>query len=214
MTAGSKLGGGSPLGTSVSESELSFTDITTANATSLKHGLLPKLSGSASDVLKGDGTFGAGGGASFTALTAGDLTVTNDGSNGKPWVGTFSAAQVQALGAVGNGTLTVATLPAKTYVRNVYCRVSTVDLGGGSGTVSVGRAGATYVDYIAAGALVEFDDVLLGDVSGERGANLTGYDLPSYTTTTAVLIRFTASGATLADININGTVVIDYMVIP
>src|SRR5512146_197481 len=34
------------------------TDVTTLNATSSAHGLLPKLSGSANDVFKGDGTFG------------------------------------------------------------------------------------------------------------------------------------------------------------
>jgi len=37
-------------------------DNTDLNATTLRHGLLPKLSGSASDVLLGDGTWGAGGG--------------------------------------------------------------------------------------------------------------------------------------------------------
>ena len=38
------------------------TDVTTLNATASAHGLLRKLSGNASDVLKGDGTWGAGGG--------------------------------------------------------------------------------------------------------------------------------------------------------
>lgn len=52
----------------VTETQLSFTDITTGNATSLKHGLLPKLSGSASDVLKGDGTFGASSGGTPQAV--------------------------------------------------------------------------------------------------------------------------------------------------
>ena len=37
-------------------------DVTTLNSSTLRHGLLPKLSGSASDVLRGDGTWGAGGG--------------------------------------------------------------------------------------------------------------------------------------------------------
>ena len=39
------------------ESDLSLTDVTTNNATSLKHGFLPKLSGNASDVFRGDGTY-------------------------------------------------------------------------------------------------------------------------------------------------------------
>jgi hypothetical protein len=46
-------------------------DVTTANATGGHHGLLPKLSGSSSDVLKGDGTFGAsGGGGALVFLEA------------------------------------------------------------------------------------------------------------------------------------------------
>jgi hypothetical protein len=39
------------------EADLSLTDVTTNNATSLKHGFLPKLSGNASDVFRGDGTY-------------------------------------------------------------------------------------------------------------------------------------------------------------
>ena len=43
------------------------TDVTTLNATTSAHGLLPKLSGNASQVLKGDGTWGAGGAGGSTA---------------------------------------------------------------------------------------------------------------------------------------------------
>jgi fructose-specific component phosphotransferase system IIB-like protein len=46
-------------------------DNTTANATSGHHGLLPKLSGSGTDVLKGDGTWGAGAGGGVTHSYAG-----------------------------------------------------------------------------------------------------------------------------------------------
>jgi len=38
------------------------TDVTTLNASTSAHGLLPKLSGNSSDVLRGDGTWGPGGG--------------------------------------------------------------------------------------------------------------------------------------------------------
>jgi len=41
----------------ITENSLSFTDTTTANATSDKHGLLPKLSGDSDDCLRGDGTW-------------------------------------------------------------------------------------------------------------------------------------------------------------
>jgi hypothetical protein len=47
--------GGGQLG----EGALALTDVATNNASASKHGLLPKLSGSAADVLRGDGTFGA-----------------------------------------------------------------------------------------------------------------------------------------------------------
>lgn len=42
----------------LTESSLKLSDVTTNNASSTKHGFLPKLSGSSTDVLKGDGTFG------------------------------------------------------------------------------------------------------------------------------------------------------------
>lgn len=80
---GGVFGGAGALGTSVSEPELAFTDITTANSTSLKHGLLPKLSGSAADVLKGDGTWAAGGGGVGGSTGATDNRVLRaDGTGG------------------------------------------------------------------------------------------------------------------------------------
>lgn len=68
------------------------SDVTDLNATASAHGLLPKLSGSATDVLRGDGTFGAvpggGGGASISlALRAWVETAANGGSDGTGAVG-------------------------------------------------------------------------------------------------------------------------------
>lgn len=59
---------------SIPESDISFTDITTGDVSTLKHGYIPKLSGSATDVFKGDGTWGSGGGASSDARLAGFYT--------------------------------------------------------------------------------------------------------------------------------------------
>jgi len=58
------IGEGSDDAGTVTEADLNLSDITTANSTAAQHGLLPKLSGNSTDVLKGDGTFGgiAGGG--------------------------------------------------------------------------------------------------------------------------------------------------------
>lgn len=65
--------------TTVAETDLAFTDVTTANATTTKHGLLKKLSGTVSDVFHGDGTYGA-----FTdaQLSTSDVT-TNNASTSK-----------------------------------------------------------------------------------------------------------------------------------
>lgn len=66
----------------ITENSFSFSDNTTANATSTKHGLLPKLSGDSSDVFFGDGTFGSLAAATatsnqaFTAQTS--VTVTHN----------------------------------------------------------------------------------------------------------------------------------------
>lgn len=54
------------------------TDVTTLNATASLHGLLPKLSGVSTDVFKGDGTWGVGGGGSWTAQAT-DFTAAANG---------------------------------------------------------------------------------------------------------------------------------------
>ena len=56
-------------------------DNTTANATSGHHGLLPKLSGSSSDVLKGDGTWAAGAGGGLSHSYIGYNTVGGSTEN-------------------------------------------------------------------------------------------------------------------------------------
>lgn len=214
---GGLYGGTGPLGSSVTEAELSLSDITTANATAARHGLLPKLSNSASDVLKGDGTWGAAAGGG-TALTAGDLTVTNDGSNGKPFVAIWTQEQVTDLGAVTSGTLVAATLPAKTVVTNVFLRRGSRETSLAALTVSCGRTGASYVDYIAAqDATLALSDAttLYGNAAAERGTNNTGYDLISWSSTTPVLIRFDGGAENLSSGDgIGGTIIIEYFVIP
>ena len=60
-------GGTGPAYSAVLPADLDVSaDNATANATSTHHGLLPKLSGAATDVLKGDGSWGAGGGGGGT----------------------------------------------------------------------------------------------------------------------------------------------------
>jgi len=72
------------------EANISFSDITTNNSSTLKHGYLPKLSGSASDSLKGDGSWSPAGGLSglttnlvpkATSSTAiGNSSITDNGA--------------------------------------------------------------------------------------------------------------------------------------
>lgn len=52
-------------GGTLAEAALALTDITTNDASASKHGFLPKLSGNAAEYLKGDGTWGAGGGTTI-----------------------------------------------------------------------------------------------------------------------------------------------------
>lgn len=129
----------------------SLTDTTINNATSEKHGLLVKLSGSASDVLHGDGTWGpaAGGG-----VPAGLITVIVAGTcptgwtevaalNGKMLRGTVAAnGDVGATGGSDTITPTVATLTAAAQTFTGSSATSSAVSGGtpagtnGTGTVT------------------------------------------------------------------------------
>lgn len=74
-------------GGTLAEAALALTDITTNNASAARHGFLPKLSGSASDCFKGDGTFvacGGGGDASTnTTVSVDSELVLFSGTAGK-----------------------------------------------------------------------------------------------------------------------------------
>ena len=119
----------------------------------------------------------------------------------------WTNAQVAALGAVLAGDLTVATLPAKTVVRNAYVVINTAAGGVTTLTVAVGRTGAAYIDYLVASDAKAAANTVYGDTSGERGTNLTGYDLPSVTATTAVKMHLISTGANLSAVTTStGTV--------
>jgi len=104
---------------SITEAKLSFTDITTANATSSLHGLLPKLSGNGSDCLRGDGTFstcpGAGTGGDFSTNTTSSVdqqVVVASGTGGK--TGTFALGS--GVGILTAGVLSYKTNPSGAFV--------------------------------------------------------------------------------------------------
>lgn len=109
---------------------------------------------------------------------------------------TVSLANLQALGAFANGDIRLCTLPAKTRVKNVYLIITQIFAGAGLATasVAVGRTGALYIDYIVASDGIVAANTVYGDVVGERGANLTGYDLPAYAATTNIFAHIIITG--------------------
>jgi hypothetical protein len=87
--------------TQPAESDISFTDILTNNATTGHHGFLPKLDGNAGHFLAGDGTWGT---------PSGSGTVTSVGASGPAGLMTWSAAITTA----GTLTATLASQSAQT----------------------------------------------------------------------------------------------------
>jgi hypothetical protein len=68
---------GSASGGQIGESALNLSDVTTADVSSVRHGLMPKLSGLMTDVFRGDGTWGPGGsGGASTGVGRTTLSAT------------------------------------------------------------------------------------------------------------------------------------------
>ncbi len=111
---------------------------------------------------------------------------------------TWSNGLITALGAVNAGDVTVCTLPNATVVKNVYVTITTPDTSANALTIAVGRTGASYIDYIVASDAKAAANTVYGDVVGERGTNLTGYDLHSVSgTSAAVKAHFIKTTTTL-----------------
>lgn len=109
----------------------------------------------------------------------------------------WTNAMIVALGAALTGDITICTLPSKTVVKRVWVVLSGQAAGPATLTVAIGRAGAAYIDYIIALTLKAAANTIYGAVVGDLGTNLTGYDLPSVTGTTAVKAHFIATVANL-----------------
>ena len=149
-------------------------------------------------------------------LTSGTMNVANAGE-ARTVVSAYewTNAQVVALGAVTVGDITVATLPAKTVVKNVYVVILTPDSSANALTVACGRTSAAYIDYIVASDAKAAANTVYGDASAERGTNLTGYDLPSYTGTTAVVCHFIKTTSNLNTVTgSTGRVIIETSLVP
>jgi hypothetical protein len=103
--------------------------------------------------------------------------------------------------------------PAKTVIRNMYAIVITQATSPATLTFSCGVTGAGYIDLIVASNAKAAANTVYGDASAERGTNLTGYFMPSYTGATALICQYV--GATdLAAMNGSLLVVIETEVIP
>lgn len=103
----------------ITETKLSFSDVTTANSTISAHGLLPKLSGNGSDCLRGDGSFstcpGAGTGGDFstnTTTSVAQQVVVASGTGGK--TGQFATGT--GVGVLTSGVLSYKTNPSGAFV--------------------------------------------------------------------------------------------------
>lgn len=101
-------------------------------------------------------------------------------------------AMVVALGATTTGNVAAFTLPAKMIVENMYVIITGAAAGPATVTMSCGRTGAAYIDYIVASDAKAAANTIYGNDAAERGANL-GFDMPSYTGTTTVNCQFVST---------------------
>lgn len=111
------------------------------------------------------------------------------GSPDKLYVLPWTNAQVAALAGT-SGELTMLTLPAKCQVLDALVVIDGQGAGVTTLTVSAGYTATAYIDYIVASNAKAAANTVYGDASAERGTKLTGYDLPSYTATTAIKLQF------------------------
>jgi len=128
---------------------------------------------------------------------------------------TWANAQVTGLGAVTTGDWIAFTLPARTQLKNMYVVITGAAGTVATLTVSCGRTAANYIDYIVASDAKAAANTIYGNDAAERGTNLTGYDLPSYTATTAVRCQFISTGGNLNTVTGSaGTIVVETVKIP
>ena len=145
-------------------------------------------------------------------LTAGSLATAptlNGAVRGGEYRVSWTNADVVGLGANLTGSIVVATLPIDTVVKNAYVFIGTAATNVVTLTVSVGRTGAAYVDYIKASSAMAAANTVYGAVVGDRGTNLTGYDLPSHTATTAVYVQFICNANLSTVLTSTGTIVLE-----
>jgi hypothetical protein len=168
---------------SIPETNLTFTDVTTNNASTAKHGLLPKLSNNASSYLDGTGNFtvpaGSGGGGSGSVSTV--SVVTANGLSGTVATATTTPAITLATtvnGIVkGNGT---SFSGATSGIDYAPATSGSSILKGSSGGFANATAG---VDYAPA---TSGTGILKGNGSGGSSTATAGTDYVTPTGTTTL----------------------------
>jgi hypothetical protein len=131
---------------------------------------------------------------------------------------TWTNAQVAALPTTA-GDITVATLPAKTQVKNAYVVITGAAAGPTTVTVSCGDAvgGTPFINYIVASDAKAAANTVYGDAVGERGTSLDVEfsNLPCYTATTLVTCHFISTGADLSTVTgSTGRVILETVTLP
>ena len=154
-----------------------------------------------------NGSTGNGNIVASTAITAVGTAAHNGVIRTGVYKRAWTNAEVTAFGGVLTGDLKVATLPAKTIIRNAYVVIDSQAAGTTTLTAAMGRTGAAYIDYIVASNAKVAANTVYGDAVAERGTNLTGYDLPSYTADVDVYVQFVSTVENLSAVtSCTGTV--------
>lgn len=136
------------------------------------------------------------------ALTAGTLTMAQTQPEVRGGWNKFSWTNAMVV-ALGAGTdITVCTLPAKSVVKRALVVIGTAATQAAALTVSVGRVGTDYIDYVVASDAKGAANTIYGDAAAEQGAGLKSdvVDIPSWTATTAVKAQFLIGSGTNADV--------------
>ena len=136
------------------------------------------------------------------------------------FVDSITIAENALTAAAGTQDITVWTVPAKTRLLRVVAN-GTVAFDDGAGgisatTIQCGTSGTTNA-YLANGSIFTAP-VVLGDVVAEIGANLvaaTWADIPSMTSTTAIVCRFATTGGNVVALTTGSvTITIEGVVYP
>lgn len=131
---------------------------------------------------------------------------------------TWTNAQVAALAGTA-GDINVATLPAKTQVRNAYVVITGQAAGPTTVTVSCGDAiaGTPFINYVVASDAKVAANTMYGDAVAERGTSIDTefFYVPSYTATTLVTCHFISTGANLSTTTgSTGRVILETVALP